>query len=212
MHDDVIHSHISSHARDGHRMTIGGMHATGADEADEMQPDARRSSGLHGLEQRRVAREGSALDLRVDARQILQDRTSRAKVEVADLTVAHLTDRKPNGLFARCQLRVRPSLLQLMPSRHRGTGDGITVWVRADAEPIDDHEHDWPRPLQRRLLGLGGTQAPDVASLRAAAVKPARATMPDISSTFRLAPPTSAPSIDASARNSSMEVLVTEPP
>ena len=71
-----------------------------------------------------------------------------------------------------------------------------------------------PNPSRTtRTIGRGrGRGAGHAAAPRAAAVRPARATMPAISSGLSEAPPTSAPSIDGSARNSAMLAEVTLPP
>ena len=62
-----------------------------------------------------------------------------------------------------------------------------------------------PKPSRTDEDESGAAVIPALSSEpRAAAVSPARATMPAISSTFRLAPPTSAPSMSGSARNSSI--------
>ena len=72
--------------------------------------------------------------------------------------------------------------------------------VGPEAEAVDDDEDDRSRATH------AGVPA------RAEAVSPARATMPAISSGLREAPPTRAPSISGSAKNSSMLEDVTLPP
>ena len=90
-------------------------------------------------------------------------------------------------------------------TRHRRGGDRVAAPDRA---PI-------PNPSRTtRTIGRGRARRPVVGSgtlavrrrarPRARAVMPARATIPAISSGLSEAPPTSAPSIDGSARNSSM--------
>ena len=83
---------------------------------------------------------------------------------------------------------------------------------RPDAEAVEDDEDDRVAAGRRS----GGPARPSPGGRATArgrgAVEPARATMPAISSTFRLAPPTSAPSMAGSARNSPIAALVTLPP
>ena len=120
---------------------------------------------------------------------------------MAHLRVAHLAGRQPDRVLRRAQGRLGPGLEQPTPDRHPGVGDRVGRRVTADPEPIEDDEDD-----------RAGSLAGHVAVLRAAAVSPARATMPAISSGLRDAPPTSAPSIAGSARNSAMLAEVTLPP
>ena len=86
-----------------------------------------------------------------------------------------------------------------------------TAGSRPDAEAVDDEQHDRARSAGPAAPMIRVTARPPRGP-RAAAVSAARATMPAISSTFRLAPPTSAPSMAGSARNSPMAALVTLPP
>ena len=76
---------------------------------------------------------------------------------------------------------------------------------RPDTEAVEDDEHDGSRPVRARHPAV-------VAASRASAVTAARATIPAISSGLSEAPPTSAPSIEGSARNSAMFAAVTLPP
>ena len=95
---------------------------------------------------------------------------------------------------------------QAAPGRHPRGRDRVGRRVAADPEPVEDDEDDRTRPVRRRRRRVT-RRAP-----RAAAVRPARATMPAISSGLSEAPPTSAPSIAGSARNSPMLAEVTLPP
>ena len=94
--------------------------------------------------------------------------------------------------------------------------------IRAAATASASGRDPIPKPSRMtRTMGRGrttlrplgaGCHRPAAAPARALAVSPARATIPAISSTFRLAPPTRAPSMPGSARNSPMAALVTLPP
>ena len=98
-------------------------------------------------------------------------------------------------------------------SRPRQTGiargrDRVVGRDRADAEPVDDDEHDRARPARPAVTRPVTSRG----SRRGRAVTPARPTIPAISSGLSDAPPTSAPSIAGSARNSPMFAAVTLPP
>ena len=170
------------------------------------RPWRRRSAGLT---EERAIRDGG-----VDAWQVLEDRAARADVEVAHLAVAHLPLGQPDGRTGCVeQASAATSARSCRHARHRRRRDGIH---RRDRGRRRSHR----RP--RSTTGRGrppATEAPmrvltrrSSARRRACAVTAARATMPAISSTLRLAPPTSAPSMAGSARNSPAEALVTLPP
>ena len=137
---------------------------------------------------------------------------------MADLGVAHLARRQADRVLRGPQDRVRPVAQEPAPGRHRGGRDRIGGRVAADPEPVEDDEDDRPgsraaRRRRGRARRVGPALAPGhAAAPRAAAVSPARATIPAISSALSEAPPTSAPSIEGSARNSSMLAEVTLPP
>src|SRR5262245_61829202 len=120
---------------------------------------------------------------------------------MTDLGVAHLAGRQPDRLFGRLKDAVRPSLKQTSPDRHRRCLDGVSCRVTPDPEAIEHDEDDRSGPGDRHPVRP-----------RAEAVIPARATIPAISSGLSEAPPTSAPSMDGSARNSPMFADVTLPP
>src|SRR4029079_11266183 len=108
--------------------------------------------------------------------------------------------RQPDRLFRRPEHGVRPARKQPAPGRHPGGGDRIGRGVGAESEPVDDDEDDRAGPPHA------------LAARRAAAVTPARPTIPAISSGLSEAPPTRAPSIPGSVRSSPMFAAVTLPP
>ena len=85
------------------------------------------------------------------------------------------------------------------PDRHPRGRDRVGRGIVPDPEPVEDDEDDRSRPAATRradrLVGWSGRGRRHAAP-RAAAVSPARATIPAISSGLSEAPPTSAPSID----------------
>ena len=128
------------------------------------------------------------------------------EVEVPDLGVAHLARRQADGVLGRAEGRVRPARES---PRQIGIG-AAAIASAAGSRPI-------PKPSRTtRTIGRGrrvdALAHPVTAAPRAAAVSPARATIPAISSGLSDAPPTSAPSMAGSARNSSMFAEVTLPP
>ena len=183
-----------------------GVDAARTDQSDDVQT-AVRSCLVGGRgDEGRTLEEGAVGDRGVDPGQVLEDRASGAEVQMPDLGVAHLAGRQTDGVLGRAEGRVRPVPPEPAPDRHRGRRDRVGRGVVADPEAIEDDEDDGPRPAGRSLAH------PVTAAPRAAAVNPARATIPAISSGLSDAPPTSAPSIAGSARNSAMLAEVTLPP
>src|SRR5687767_7214584 len=115
---------------------------------------------------------------------------------------------------------MRPTREQRAPRGHRRCGNGVTRAAVTDAEPVEDDEDDrsgsgsgsgWSGSAPGRAGRVRHLPA-QPARPRARAVMPARATIPAISSGLSEAPPTSAPSMDGSAKKVSMFVDVTLPP
>ncbi len=181
------------------QLSVVGMDPARPDEADDVERAAGRSSLTAGFDERRALEERSIGDRGIDARQVLEDGTSRPEVEVPDLGVAHLPGRETDRGLRREERAVRPARQEAAPRRHRSGGDGVRSRVTADPEPVQDDQDDGARP--------GHPARP-----RARAVIAARATMPLISSGLSEAPPTRAPSMAGSARNSPMLADVTLPP
>ena len=203
---DVFDTLASGQLRDRHEVPVVGVHAAGADEAHEVQSTIPSDGGPGRLHERFVGEERAVGDGSVDTRQVLEHGPTGTDVQVPDLAVAHLAVGQPDGRARGVQHGVRPGRQHLPPARHARRRDGIHGRIGPDAKAVDDEQHDRARPTR-----AARRHAP-AAARRAAAVVAARATMPAISSTLRLAPPTSAPSMAGSARNSPMEPLVTLPP
>ncbi len=96
---------------------------------------------------------------------------------------------------------MRP-VAQQPPGRHRGGRDRVGRGVIADPELVEDDEDDRARSCRSVTRRRHGPRRSDRSG----------AMMPAISSGLSDAPPTSAPSIDGSARNSPMFAEVTLPP
>ena len=73
-----------------------GMHATGGDQADQMQGGVVRLAVLHRAQQRLVFKEHAVLNVLGDLHQHLIDHAARANVGVSHLGVAHLAVRQTN--------------------------------------------------------------------------------------------------------------------
>ena len=139
--------------------------------------------------------------------QVLEHRAAGTEVQVADLGVAHLARlagrrRPPTRRGRACGQRSR---------RPRQIGIGAaamasTAGIAPDPEPVEDDEDDRAGPADR-----GGPRSRRGARGRGRSARPV-ATIPAISSGLREAPPTSAPSMAGSARNSPMFADVTLPP
>ena len=165
---------------------------------DDRQPPARRLRAIAGLDERRPLEERAVGDRGIDPRQILEDRPAGAEVEVAHLGVAHLAGRQ-----------ARPP--RRMPRGRSGASGQGDRARRACSRPGSRRRPGRARCRTRRgRPGRWDAAAPAIrrTGRRARCARPpsgpARATMPAISSGLSDAPPTRAPSIDGSARNSSM--------
>ena len=149
------------------QMAVVGMDAARTDQADQVQPAVRSCRALARRDEGRPLEEAAVGDGRIDPRQVLEDRSPSAEVQVADLRVAHLPGRQPDGFFRGAQDRVWPHPEEPAPGRHRRGRDGIGRRIAPDAEPVEDDEDD------RLRSGLRHAAAP-----RPAAVRPALATIP----------------------------------
>ncbi len=204
---DADRGHTLSRGQLGERdeVPVVGVDAARADEADQVEPPVGPGRARAGLEERRALEERAVGDGGVDARQVLQHGPPGAEVQVAHLRVAHLAGGQPDGVFRGAERGMGPVAPQRAPGRHVRGGDGVRRGIPPDPEPVEDDQDDGARTRRGRLLLRH-------AAARAAAVSPARATIPAISSGFSDAPPTRAPSIEGSARNSAMFADVTLPP
>ena len=78
------------------------MDAAGPEQAHKVQSVPFRSC-LDSFQKRWVAIERPIRDCGIDPRQILDDGFPGAKIEVADLAIAHLPGRQPNGPSGRLE-------------------------------------------------------------------------------------------------------------
>ena len=184
------------------QMAIVRVDPTRTDQADDMETTAGASRSIAGVEEGGPGEERAIRNGGVDPRQVLEHGPAGAKVEMADLGVAHLALRQADRILRRAERGVRPVREKIPPDRHPRAGDRVVGGRRPDPEPVDHDEDE----------RAGTVSAHAVVASRAAAVTPARPTMPAISSGFRDAPPTSAPSMEGSATNSPMFAAVTLPP
>ena len=211
MDDDVADAQLVRHLGQRDQVPVVGVDAARADEADERQPTIVRGGGCGRPRPgprwcgrcRRGWRRRCAADPGARA-----DRHRGSDARPPSCPSGHPAGRRH---ARRRRARMRPGVEQRPPAGHPGGGHGIALGTSADAEAVEDDEDDRLGSSAERARSSVRHRAVAV-SARARAVRPARATMPAISSTFRLAPPTSAPSMPGSARNSPMAALVTLPP
>ena len=134
---------------DCNEMAVVGMDAAGSDEADDVQPAVwSRLSGTR-REEGRSSGERAVGDRGVDPGQVLEDGPAGTEVEVADLGVAHLAGRQPDGVLGRPEGGVRPRSHERAPGRHGRGGDRVGGRVGPDPEAIEDHEDDRAGPTCR---------------------------------------------------------------
>src|SRR5690242_7815792 len=92
----------------GFQVPLVGVHATGAEQAAEVQFGVVVLDVRDGLEQRWILEEGAVVDGGADACELLQDTLARANIEMADLGVTHLPFWQPYRRARGCHLRMRP--------------------------------------------------------------------------------------------------------
>ena len=207
MDPDARHAQRGRQLDQRDEMAIVGMDAARTDQADQVQPAVR--SARRARTPRR-ARVGSRTCRRRSPRRSAAGPGApgrpapRFRWPTSELPI--WPGGRPTASSEAPQDRVRPVAQQPAPDRHPGRGDRIGGRVAADPEAVEHDQDDRARPGGRRDAS-GHPAIP-----RAAAVTPARATIPAISSGLSDAPPTSAPSIDGSAMNSSIADDVTLPP
>ena len=189
-----------------YQVAIVGVNAARTDQADEMQPPVRPGCPKAGVNEGRTHRKAAVRDRGIDPGQVLEDRATGPEVEVTDLGIAHLPGRQSDGVLGCPERGVRPVAQETTPDGHVGGGDGVGGRVATDPEPVEHDQDDGSWPGNSAMLRRHPVEP------RAAAVTPARATIPAISSGLSNAPPTRAPSIDGSAMNSSIAADVTLPP
>ena len=202
---DVLHAAPGRQLGQRDEVPVMSMDAARPDQAHDRQPSGRCLRPITGPEEGGAFVERAVGDRGIDPREILEDRPSGAEVQVANLGVAHLARRQADGFGRGPERAMGPARKEAAPGGHGGGRDRVGGRITPDAEPVEDHEDDGTRAGRHQVDGPAG--AP-----RAAAVMPARATMPAISSGLSEAPPTSAPSIEGSARNSPIVPDVTLPP
>ena len=132
----------------GDQVAVVRVDAPGADEADDVER-SRLPGPAAGGQQGGTRIETPVRDRRVDPRQILEDRATGTEVQVADLGVAHLPGRQPDGVLRRAQDRVRPAGQEAAPHRHRRGGDGVRGGIPADPEFVEDDQDDRARAGHR---------------------------------------------------------------
>src|SRR6202040_1733087 len=136
----------------------------------------------HGGAQHRGGGETTVLDGAVDSGEVLEHDAAGADVEVTDLGVPLLAlgqaDRETGG----GQRRMRPPLPQGVPVRRLGRCDRVPDSVGAVSPAVDDHQHEGAR---RRTVHARADWTTSAVARTIAVKSPA----------FKLAPPTSAPSI-----------------
>src|SRR5256714_9705662 len=155
--------------------------ATRRDQAHQVQGVAR-SGRPHCRAQHPIPEEALFLDGEVDPGEVLVDDAARPDVEVSELGVSVLAFGQADGCARGSQRRMRPSLPQPVPVRRLRRGDGVAGSVSAVTPAVDDHQHE--RAPRRRVHARADWTTSAVAW-----------TMAVKSAAFRLAPPTSAPSI-----------------
>ncbi len=191
---------------EGHEVPVVGVDAARPDQADDVE-DPRRSHGACACD--RGTPDGRRSSRRRSPRRCAAGPGARGgpaprfRWPTSELPI--WPGGSPTSPSDAPSTRVRPALEQAAPGRHRARRRSRRRRGRGRSRSRRGRRGRSGRG--RRPAGLGHPALP-----RARAVIPARATMPAISSGLSEAPPTSAPSIAGSARNSPMFAEVTLPP
>jgi hypothetical protein len=164
------------------------VNAAVRDEPEEMDIPIALSRPLERASQRRILEERAVLDGLVYPHQILEDDATGSDRQVADLGVAHLPRRQPDGLPRSLQGRVRIAPPEPVEDGRLGKLDRVPRARRGATPAVEDDER------YERVSSAAVSQI---------AVKDSRSSE---------APPTSAPSTPGCERSSSAFSGLTEPP
>src|SRR5918995_1139438 len=156
------------------------------DEAQEMDVRLSLTRACERVHERRVLEELAGRDGVVDPHEVLEDDAAGADREVADLGVAHLAGRQPDGLTRRVQGRVRKALPELVEDGRLRQLDGVPGAGRSAPPAVEDDE-------------------------RYERIRAAASQMAVNDSTSRDAPPTRAPSTSRSPNRGSTLSGLAEP-
>ena len=119
-----------------------GVHATVADQPQQVQRAAILNRALDRPVQRRVGRQLPVRDSQVDAGQPLIDDEAGADIGVPDLGIPHLPRRQPDILTGGEQSGVRIVSPEAVHRRGPGMEHGISRLVAADTPAVEDHQDD----------------------------------------------------------------------
>ena len=136
--------HLEPHAQldAGEQVAVERVHATGAEQPDQVQRAAGLPEPGAELLQHRQLVELAPLDALRDAHEILRHHAPGAEVEVAHLAVAHLADGEPDGESARVEQRAGVAVPEPLPGGRVRERDGIALALGPVAPPVEHHEHD----------------------------------------------------------------------
>ncbi len=127
--------------RQGDGMVLMRMHAAGRNEAEQMRGAFALLQPGDEILERRVLRQRTVFDCRVDARQFLHHHAAGADIQMADLGIAHLSLWQADRLAAGGQEGVRRAGPEPVEVRRLGQGDGIVVPGFIPAETVENDEH-----------------------------------------------------------------------
>src|SRR5882762_10704487 len=125
------------------------MHATVAEEADEMQ--LALAAALHGLLEERDLVELLVGDEEINAGDVHVYDAAGADVEVAHFAVAHLAFRKADVRARSMDQRIRKFLEQRVISRLARKGDGVAFGFSAESPSVEHSKNNWFRTFGHSL-------------------------------------------------------------
>ncbi len=155
-------------------------------ESEEVNVSPSFPRALEGAAKRGVLVERAVRDGQIDAHEVLEQDTTRADGEVADLRVAHLPVGKPDGAPGGGKGRAWEPFPQVVEDRRVGELDGVAGPGRGDSPAVEDDErYEREAAIRHRFEKDAGSSE---------------------------APPTRAPSIEGRDRSSAAFSGFTEPP
>ncbi len=154
MHGDLRHTFAPGQFEHREDVVLVAVHATGGEQAHEMERAVDRLRGGTGGAQFGIGEEAAVLDGRIDAGEVLVDDPAGAEVHVPDFGVAHLPVRQADEAALGVDQRMRVASQQGVPVRQRRLREGIVGRVFAVAPAVEDEQYDGLGTRIRRHEGL----------------------------------------------------------
>ena len=133
-----------------HQMIDMAVHAAVGKQSPDMQRRAVGDSLFDRIDNRRIAREGPALDRLRDSHQVLVDNAARANRQMPDFGIAHHARRQAHRFARRVELGMR--LRRVEPVHHRSLRrrDRVRRAALADSPSVENYQRCDRRPRRHQ--------------------------------------------------------------